>query len=61
MKLVDSLQLIALATSLGGTVSKAVHVPTTTHKSLDDACARGRRHRPRDGPDQRRVSRTPRT
>jgi cystathionine beta-lyase/cystathionine gamma-synthase len=35
MKLVDSLELIALATSLGGTVSKAVHVPTTTHKSLD--------------------------
>ncbi|MCU1588472.1 MAG: cystathionine gamma-synthase, partial [Frankiales bacterium] len=36
IKLVDAFRLIALATSLGGTTSKAVHVPTTTHKSLDD-------------------------
>lgn len=32
---VDALQLVKVATSLGGTISKAVHVPTTTHRSLD--------------------------
>ncbi len=37
LALVDGLQLIARATSLGGTVSKAVHIATTTHLSLDDA------------------------
>jgi cystathionine beta-lyase/cystathionine gamma-synthase len=37
MQLVDNLNLVQRATSLGGTVSKAVHVPTTTHKSLDAA------------------------
>jgi cystathionine gamma-synthase/O-acetylhomoserine (thiol)-lyase len=37
MALVDNLELVQLATSLGGTVSKAVHVPTTTHRSLDAA------------------------
>jgi cystathionine gamma-synthase/O-acetylhomoserine (thiol)-lyase len=35
MRLVDRLQLVQRATSLGGTVSKAVHVTTTTHRSLD--------------------------
>lgn len=35
MALVDGLQLVARATSLGGTVSKAVHVATTTHVMLD--------------------------
>lgn len=35
MRFVDRLELVELATSLGGTVSKAVHVPTTTHRSLD--------------------------
>lgn len=34
MRLVDRLALIQRATSLGGTVSKAVHVATTTHRSL---------------------------
>jgi O-acetylhomoserine/O-acetylserine sulfhydrylase-like pyridoxal-dependent enzyme len=37
MALLDGLHLIARATSLGGTVSKAVHIATTTHKNLDDA------------------------
>lgn len=34
MRLVDRLQLVARATSLGGTVSKAVHIATTTHRQL---------------------------
>jgi cystathionine beta-lyase/cystathionine gamma-synthase len=34
MRLVDRLQLVARATSLGGTVSKAVHVASTTHRQL---------------------------
>jgi cystathionine beta-lyase/cystathionine gamma-synthase len=34
MALVDGLQLITRATSLGGTVSKAVHVASTTHRAL---------------------------
>jgi cystathionine gamma-synthase/O-acetylhomoserine (thiol)-lyase len=43
MRLIDRLQLIQRATSLGGTVSKAVHVTTTTHKSLTpEALAQGR-------------------
>ncbi len=33
---VDGLRLVKLATSLGGVVSKAVHVATTTHKMFDD-------------------------
>lgn len=37
LALVDGLQLVQRATSLGGTVSKAVHVPTTTHVMLDAA------------------------
>jgi cystathionine gamma-synthase/O-acetylhomoserine (thiol)-lyase len=37
MALVDGLRLVVRATSLGGTVSKAVHVATTTHKDLDEA------------------------
>jgi cystathionine beta-lyase/cystathionine gamma-synthase len=37
MALLDGLQLVRRATSLGGTVSKAVHVATTTHSSMDDA------------------------
>jgi len=37
MALLDALQLVRRATSLGGTVSKAVHVPTTTHLALDEA------------------------
>jgi cystathionine beta-lyase/cystathionine gamma-synthase len=37
MALVDRLQLVKRATSLGGTVSKAVHIATTTHLALDDA------------------------
>jgi cystathionine gamma-synthase/O-acetylhomoserine (thiol)-lyase len=36
MALVDGLQLVKRATSLGGTTSKAVHVPTTTHVAMDD-------------------------
>ena len=36
MALLDRLKLIVRATSLGGTVSKAVHVATTTHMSLDE-------------------------
>ena len=36
MALVNGLQLVKRATSLGGTVSKAVHVATTTHVSMDD-------------------------
>jgi cystathionine beta-lyase/cystathionine gamma-synthase len=36
MALVDGLQLVKRATSLGGVVSKAVHVATTTHLSMDD-------------------------
>ena len=37
MALVDGLRLVQRATSLGGTVSKAVHVASTTHLALDDA------------------------
>jgi cystathionine beta-lyase/cystathionine gamma-synthase len=37
MALLDGFALVRRATSLGGTVSKAVHVATTTHKDLDDA------------------------
>ncbi len=37
MALLDRLRVIVRATSLGGTVSKAVHVATTTHMSLDEA------------------------
>lgn len=37
MALLDGFGLVRRATSLGGTVSKAVHVATTTHKDLDDA------------------------
>ena len=37
LALVDGLGLVQRATSLGGTTSKAVHVPTTTHSALDDA------------------------
>jgi cystathionine gamma-synthase/O-acetylhomoserine (thiol)-lyase len=37
MALVDRLALIKRATSLGGTTSKAVHVPTTTHLAMDEA------------------------
>lgn len=37
MALIDRLQLVKRATSLGGTTSKAVHVPTTTHMAMDDA------------------------
>ena len=37
MALVDGLQLVTRATSLGGTVTKAVHVASTTHKDLDEA------------------------
>jgi cystathionine gamma-synthase/O-acetylhomoserine (thiol)-lyase len=37
MALVNGLQLVQRATSLGGTTSKAVHVASTTHVSLDDA------------------------
>jgi cystathionine beta-lyase/cystathionine gamma-synthase len=35
--LCDRLRLVVLATSLGGTVTKAVHVPSTTHRMLSDA------------------------
>jgi cystathionine beta-lyase/cystathionine gamma-synthase len=37
MRLVNGLSLVQRATSLGGTSSKAVHVATTTHVSMDDA------------------------
>jgi cystathionine gamma-synthase/O-acetylhomoserine (thiol)-lyase len=37
LALVDGFRLITRATSLGGTHSNAVHVPTTTHKDMDDA------------------------
>ena len=36
MAMIDRLQLVKRATSLGGTSSKAVHVPTTTHMAMDD-------------------------
>lgn len=36
MAMVDGLQLVKRATSLGGTISKAVHVATTTHLMLDE-------------------------
>ncbi|MDX6220462.1 MAG: hypothetical protein QOJ48_2143 [Frankiales bacterium] len=36
MAMIDRLQLVKRATSLGGTTSKAVHVPTTTHVAMDD-------------------------
>jgi cystathionine gamma-synthase/O-acetylhomoserine (thiol)-lyase len=36
MALVDRLRLVKRATSLGGTTSKAVHVPTTTHVAMDE-------------------------
>jgi len=39
-RLVDHLQLVARATSLGGTVSKAVHVASTTHRALADEALR---------------------
>ncbi|MCU1592691.1 MAG: cystathionine gamma-synthase [Frankiales bacterium] len=35
LALVNGIGIIQRATSLGGTVSKAVHVPTTTHVSMD--------------------------
>ncbi len=34
LALVDGLRLVARATSLGGTVSKAVHIASTTHQAL---------------------------
>jgi cystathionine gamma-synthase/O-acetylhomoserine (thiol)-lyase len=37
MAMIDRLQLVKRATSLGGTTSKAVHVPTTTHVAMDAA------------------------
>jgi cystathionine gamma-synthase/O-acetylhomoserine (thiol)-lyase len=37
LALVDGLDLVARATSLGGSHSNAVHVATTTHKDMDDA------------------------
>jgi cystathionine gamma-synthase/O-acetylhomoserine (thiol)-lyase len=37
LALVDRLQLVQRATSLGGTHSNAVHVATTTHKDMDAA------------------------
>ena len=37
LALVDGLRLVARATSLGGTVSKAVHVASTTHAMFDAA------------------------
>jgi len=39
-RLVDRLRLVARATSLGGTVSKAVHVASTTHLALSDEALR---------------------
>ena len=36
MALVDGLELVKRATSLGGTTSKAVHVASTTHVAMDD-------------------------
>ena len=33
----DALRLVAVATSLGGTHSVVSHVPSTTHRQLDDA------------------------
>jgi cystathionine beta-lyase/cystathionine gamma-synthase len=35
--LCDRLQLVIVATSLGGTHSKVSHVASTTHRQLDDA------------------------
>jgi cystathionine beta-lyase/cystathionine gamma-synthase len=37
MAMIDGLQLVKRATSLGGTTSKAVHIASTTHLSMDDA------------------------
>jgi cystathionine gamma-synthase/O-acetylhomoserine (thiol)-lyase len=37
MALLDRLRVMVRATSLGGTVTKAVHVASTTHMSLDEA------------------------
>jgi cystathionine gamma-synthase/O-acetylhomoserine (thiol)-lyase len=37
LAMIDRLQLVKRATSLGGTTSKAVHVPTTTHVAMDAA------------------------
>jgi cystathionine beta-lyase/cystathionine gamma-synthase len=37
MAVLDRLRLVKRATSLGGTVSNAVHIATTTHKDMDDA------------------------
>ena len=37
LAMLDRLRLVKRATSLGGTVTKAVHVASTTHSSLDDA------------------------
>ena len=36
LSLIDGLRLIQRATSLGGTVSTAVHIASTTHLALDD-------------------------
>ena len=54
MGLVDGLQLVKRATSLGGTVSKAVHVATTTHVHARRGGPGGRGHRPRRGATQYR-------
>src|SRR5207247_2411493 len=40
LALVDGLQLVKRATSLGGVHSNAVHVATTTHKNMDDDALR---------------------
>ncbi len=37
MALCDALRLVSIATSLGGTHSKAGHIATTSHRQLDDA------------------------
>lgn len=37
MAMLDRLRLVQRATSLGGTVSKAVHIASTTHRQLDEA------------------------
>ncbi len=37
LALCDALRLVARASSLGGTHSKASHIATTTHRQLDDA------------------------
>ena len=40
MALCDALELISIATSLGGTHSKVSHVASTTHRQLDDEALR---------------------